>query len=129
MRAITPSRKYGESREKDVQYLIDEKPTTITIARASGNSLTGGRTGSTVTTFQCRIEVLAMGPRYVEERDRMGSIVNVTWRLIARPVTDKNGNTVDIKHGDVGTIAGKPYRVLYVDRSPYMTEAILEGSQ
>lgn len=73
--------------------------------------------------------MMQLGPRYLEYRDNFGRSPILPYRLIACPVTDRNGNTVDISHGDTVTVGGKTYTAIYVNDLSWMKEAIIEARQ
>lgn len=131
MRRLLPGRKWGDKRSEDIQHVINEQPTTVTVTRAVGNTLTGTRTQSTVATFECRLDMMSMGPRHLIERDRTGRSVNTTYRLLAQPVQDRLGRVIDVVAGDTVTESGsgEVYRVLYVKKLGYMHDVIVETSQ
>lgn len=129
MRRIVPTRTFGDRRTDDVQFMINEQPATAAVSRPGGNTLTGAGSMTSIGSFECRIDMLALGPRYLEQKDDAGRTSTLTYRLTACPTTDKNGNAVNIKHNDKVVVGSQEFVCVYVHPLPWMLEAILEVRQ
>jgi hypothetical protein len=123
MRNIRPSRNLGDSKANDTQRIIDEKPSTVTIYRQSGNSRTDG-TYTLTATFQARIDDWRNTQRDWRTNLATKETDNI-FLMTARHSTDKNGATVDFEFGDEVRVGTTTYIVISKVEETYKCEGIL----
>ena len=110
MRTIYPSRNLGTTKSNDIQYMIDEKPSTAVVTRRVGGTRTDA-TDSTIATFQARLDTWRNSPRDTQQSDAaIGQ--NVMFLLTTRFTLDSSGRTVAFEVNDKITIDSEAYSVI-----------------